>query len=132
MLLVFFFFSSRRRHTRYWRDWSSDVCSSDLLSVSGRLQLTERQKHTVKKSIFQRALAALAAAGLALCVSASVLAQQGGTTRYVYDEDGRLHAVIAPTGEAVVYEYDAAGNITAVRRLAADALAIFTFSPRAG
>src|SRR3712207_1237317 len=28
------FFSSRRRHTRYWRDWSSDVCSSDLeLSV---------------------------------------------------------------------------------------------------
>src|ERR671921_1021670 len=26
------FFSSRRRHTRYWRDWSSDVCSSDLLS----------------------------------------------------------------------------------------------------
>src|SRR5476651_640100 len=28
----FFFFSSRRRHTRYWRDWSSDVCSSDLSS----------------------------------------------------------------------------------------------------
>src|SRR5258707_7504172 len=26
----FFFFSSRRRHTRYWRDWSSDVCSSDV------------------------------------------------------------------------------------------------------
>src|SRR3712207_410879 len=30
---VFFFFSSRRRHTRYWRDWSSDVCSSDLSHV---------------------------------------------------------------------------------------------------
>src|SRR3712207_7238866 len=30
----FFFFSSRRRHTRYWRDWSSDVCSSDLEGVS--------------------------------------------------------------------------------------------------
>src|SRR5258707_391640 len=28
---MFFFFSSRRRHTRYWRDWSSDVCSSDLM-----------------------------------------------------------------------------------------------------
>src|SRR3712207_7034711 len=25
-----FFLSSRKRHTRYWRDWSSDVCSSDL------------------------------------------------------------------------------------------------------
>src|SRR3712207_7422584 len=31
----FFFFSSRRRHTRYWRDWSSDVCSSDLVSSGG-------------------------------------------------------------------------------------------------
>src|SRR5690349_22623005 len=29
-LLLFFFFSSRRRHTRSLRDWSSDVCSSDL------------------------------------------------------------------------------------------------------
>src|SRR5690606_40130290 len=27
---TFFFFSSRRRHTRFSRDWSSDVCSSDL------------------------------------------------------------------------------------------------------
>src|SRR3712207_7965182 len=31
-IVIFFFFSSRRRHTRYWRDWSSDVCSSDLNS----------------------------------------------------------------------------------------------------
>src|SRR3989440_5912556 len=29
--LFFFFFSSRRRHTRSDRDWSSDVCSSDLI-----------------------------------------------------------------------------------------------------
>src|SRR3989475_8885096 len=29
---VFFFFSSRRRHTRFDCDWSSDVCSSDLLT----------------------------------------------------------------------------------------------------
>src|SRR2546429_4633594 len=30
MFFFFFFFSSRRRHTRCSRDWSSDVCSSDL------------------------------------------------------------------------------------------------------
>src|SRR5690606_28967364 len=30
-----FFFSSRRRHTRFSRDWSSDVCSSDLLTIHG-------------------------------------------------------------------------------------------------
>src|SRR5437762_8070238 len=34
-----FFFSSRRRHTRYIGDWSSDVCSSDLRYVSGELEL---------------------------------------------------------------------------------------------
>src|SRR6266496_4664883 len=32
-ILFFFFFSSRRRHTRSLRDWSSDVCSSDLLNL---------------------------------------------------------------------------------------------------
>src|SRR5690625_6883000 len=30
LILLLFFFSSRRRHTRWPRDWSSDVCSSDL------------------------------------------------------------------------------------------------------
>src|SRR3989337_4398311 len=30
IVVVVFFFSSRRRHTRCYRDWSSDVCSSDL------------------------------------------------------------------------------------------------------
>src|SRR5207302_2943719 len=34
-LFFFFFFSSRRRHTRFSRDWSSDVCSSDLLRALG-------------------------------------------------------------------------------------------------
>src|SRR5207245_5599275 len=32
---VVFFFSSRRRHTRCYRDWSSDVCSSDLTQHQG-------------------------------------------------------------------------------------------------
>src|SRR5690606_39457636 len=32
----FIFFSSRRRHTRFSRDWSSDVCSSDLLFLPPR------------------------------------------------------------------------------------------------
>src|SRR2546429_251384 len=38
----FFFFSSRRRHTRCSRDWSSDVCSSDL--AHPRKQMPERQR----------------------------------------------------------------------------------------
>src|SRR3712207_7557144 len=41
-----FFFSSRRRHTRYWRDWSSDVCSSDLAAPS--------QYHAPAGGLYQR------------------------------------------------------------------------------
>src|SRR5258707_2945546 len=37
-MMCCFFFSSRRRHTRYWRDWSSDVCSSDLGKAVARLE----------------------------------------------------------------------------------------------
>src|SRR2546422_3961383 len=37
---MFFFFSSRRRHTRCSRDWSSDVCSSDLIE---RLKKAEQR-----------------------------------------------------------------------------------------
>src|SRR2546422_9005699 len=39
LVSFFFFFSSRRRHTRCSRDWSSDVCSSDL---GGRVTLSAR------------------------------------------------------------------------------------------
>src|ERR1041385_8910916 len=39
-IILFFFFSSRRRHTRCSRDWSSDVCSSDLVWSINRLPFT--------------------------------------------------------------------------------------------
>ena len=51
----FFFFSSRRRHTRYIGDWSSDVCSSDLgalpqqemVSIKGRA-LPQQEMGSIK------------------------------------------------------------------------------------
>src|SRR5207245_4471563 len=39
-----FFFSSRRRHTRCYRDWSSDVCSSDLDDGSTVIRLHHVQR----------------------------------------------------------------------------------------
>src|SRR5699024_11734054 len=42
LLSVCFFFSSRRRHTRSKRDWSSDVCSSDL-----DLDLIKKKRHAI-------------------------------------------------------------------------------------
>src|SRR5437762_5124694 len=41
--MIIFFFSSRRRHTRYIGDWSSDVCSSDLFDRGLIRQLTTRR-----------------------------------------------------------------------------------------
>src|SRR5690625_7036169 len=52
---MYFFFSSRRRHTRWPRDWSSDVCSSDLgvglgngatqgIHVAGQIVVTHHQR----------------------------------------------------------------------------------------
>src|SRR5699024_11510378 len=43
LIFFFFFFSSRRRHTRSKRDWSSDVCSSDL-STSFRPSFSRLQQ----------------------------------------------------------------------------------------
>src|SRR6201993_2904058 len=40
----FFFFSSRRRHTRLQGDWSSDVCSSDLVNLADELYRLTRDR----------------------------------------------------------------------------------------
>src|SRR3989475_8402982 len=48
--LCLFFFSSRRRHTRFDCDWSSDVCSSDLLNApiddEGAFEIARRSRGT--------------------------------------------------------------------------------------
>src|SRR5207302_3614940 len=50
LLLCFFFFSSRRRHTRFSRDWSSDVCSSDLFRLLNRFILPHNESIQKPKS----------------------------------------------------------------------------------
>src|SRR5699024_11901627 len=45
---LYFFFSSRRRHTRSKRDWSSDVCSSDLITIAQARERAEGEIVTVE------------------------------------------------------------------------------------
>src|SRR2546429_2453334 len=47
----FFFFSSRRRHTRCSRDWSSDVCSSDLILPPALCRCSGRVEHDVRELV---------------------------------------------------------------------------------
>ena len=76
---------------------------------------------------------ARAMALLLFCASAyPVIAQQSTTTRYIYDDNGRLRAVVSPTGAAAIYDYDPAGNITAIRRLGVDGFELLSFAPTVG
>src|SRR2546422_9108038 len=59
---LFFFFSSRRRHTRCSRDWSSDVCSSDLEQIESSRRACERAEAIVNAEL-KRGLSGLATIG---------------------------------------------------------------------
>src|SRR5699024_11257855 len=48
-----FFFSSRRRHTRSKRDWSSDVCSSDLTAVRYEGEILFEGENLLQKPLFR-------------------------------------------------------------------------------
>src|SRR5207245_5006082 len=89
--LVVFFFSSRRRHTRCYRDWSSDVCSSDLsslvilIAISQDLRAKMKTRSETKEDgvksfrLFVRSIRALA--NLKLARSEERRVGKEGTTR---------------------------------------------------
>src|SRR2546428_7065433 len=52
---LFFFFSSRRRHTRSDRDWSSDVCSSDLTFSFANKSVNEKVRAVLDAASAERA-----------------------------------------------------------------------------
>src|SRR5260370_31335256 len=57
IFVFFFFFSSRRRHTRFKCDWSSDVCSSDLTDGDGELEaVAEAAKEAGRQWFFSGVL----------------------------------------------------------------------------
>src|SRR5205809_2811343 len=82
--VVFFFFSSRRRHTRCSRDWSSDVCSSDLGKETNRLAIFDGLRVAAADFLLLN-LAAVHAQGEQLPVGAA--AEEHG--RLPRDEIGR-------------------------------------------
>src|SRR3712207_8336871 len=76
---LFFFFSSRRRHTRYWRDWSSDVCSSDLRVGQAGAAEAEAADRRVDEQLRNR----LAAGG-----ASTAALRHGGTARRLGERRG--------------------------------------------
>src|SRR6266581_3102019 len=113
---LFFFFSSRRRHTRWTGDWSSDVCSSDLEPVTlawwdFEVRYTGRAAHA---SAFPE-LGINAADALTIAQTAIGLLRQ-----HIRQSD-RIHGIVTDGGDApnVVPAHAAADYIVRARALAA-------------
>ncbi|HEY0873210.1 MAG TPA: IPT/TIG domain-containing protein [Vicinamibacterales bacterium] len=66
---------------------------------------------------------------LLLAGALAVTSAQTQPVRYVYDELGRLVAVIDQSGAAAIYHYDAVGNLLSITRQNAGVVSIFGFSP---
>src|SRR5690348_18100357 len=65
----FFFFSSRRRHTRWTGDWSSDVCSSDLIALVFTLLLFLYESFRIAVSVMLMPLLAICAVFIGLWIT---------------------------------------------------------------
>lgn len=81
-------------------------------------------------SKIQRSLRAIAVTGVLLL--ASTVPSPAGDISYVYDNLGRLLAVIDPASDTAVYGYDVVGNLTGITRQTSATLAIFQFTPSSG
>jgi YD repeat-containing protein len=62
----------------------------------------------------------------------SALALRAQTVRYIYDELGRLVAVIDQNGDAAIYNYDPVGNLLSIARQSAGTVSILEFTPNGG
>ena len=69
---------------------------------------------------------------LLLLFPALTSSQSGNDIVYVYDELGRLVAVIDVAGEAAVYSYDAVGNLLSINRYSASVVSVIEFTPNSG
>src|SRR5207249_11916008 len=103
--ILLFFFSSRRRHTRSKRDWSSDVCSSDLLlrAVGGIPGVRRLRFTSPYPTDFTDGVVAAMAETPAVCEHVH-LPVQSGSSRVLkrmlrrYDRDRYLEVVAALRG----------------------------------
>src|SRR3989440_11390080 len=152
---VFFFFSSRRRHTRSDRDWSSDVCSSDLssdratrlvavpedgdhvtpLPAATKMEPAQERRHERPHTVHGPRFFALSKRMGAVVAAVSVLGISAGIFGVLFGQSTDLVGLIAVVllvgaGQALALEYDEAEgsiSVSAVGALAGAAL----FGPRA-
>src|SRR3989454_8180925 len=114
---IFFFFSSRRRHTRLQGDWSSDVCSSDLVAVAdtavvdngydkeGRLTFLSTSAHPDRAGAVDE-LRTYDRAGRLLSTRLGA-----GPTSFTYDPAGNAITQTYRTGAVITAQFDALNRV---------------------
>src|SRR5690625_6637400 len=108
-LLLSFFFSSRRRHTRWPRDWSSDVCSSDLPDTETQEEILMSPTLPLSSARFSRragfTLAATGAAGGAAALLGAGSAPAAATAPAGHGGRGPRpgHSALIPVSAATVW-----------------------------
>src|SRR5476651_1811501 len=122
----FFFFSSRRRHTRYWRDWSSDVCSSDLNKITPA-DISDPQELTARAKALSVELATPITQGFeALVFKASRGIEDIYELTYIRKDGSRFPAVVSVTAlrdaQDVIIGYLLIGTDNTARKQAEEAL----------
>src|SRR5207253_7913061 len=88
-----FFFSSRRRHTRWPRDWSSDVCSSDLLSTdcfATHDVCNSPTRYGCRPELFEQVVKQSVDSGARLIPVSQALAEIGRSEERRVGKEGRL------------------------------------------
>src|SRR5699024_8246380 len=119
---LFFFFSSRRRHTRSKRDWSSDVCSSDLhLDAAGEVENFHAERALVRsrarldyEQTHQALMKGQLHSSIALLPEVGQLRQASSLRRHaislrllsqsvVLNDDGQYELIIEPRHEIMDY-----------------------------
>src|SRR5256884_2025532 len=98
-VVIVFFFSSRRRHTRCSRDWSSDVCSSDLLEATRPREQPLAQLRDPRQQVVLHDVERRKRGGAAYGVAAERRAVRAGTPRHdrlIRDDRPDRHAAAQP------------------------------------
>src|SRR2546429_38937 len=120
--IIFFFFSSRRRHTRCSRDWSSDVCSSDLADHA-RIHVGEAQ-HRARVARFQIQDLAAARIGAQVPHQRGIAEPRGhaeGAQMSIAPREAQLDAaqrfdIVAGDGSKLDVEIEVAARLVLFRR----------------
>src|SRR5215813_831310 len=97
--LLFFFFSSRRRHTRCGRDWSSDVCSSDLFRLDVIDPSETRPPRREPRILGHAAFVEIARDAPLLRIDAELIAAQKEIVRGLTRRDIGAESLLVARGE---------------------------------